>query len=133
MIFATDLDRTIIYSPKFLNEKNKNSVILIETLDGKEISYISKFAFEELKKINKEIYVIPVTTRSINQFKRINTFEYCEYVITSNGGTILHNGIALGEWDDYIFNSLKEYNNKMKKIMDIIVREKIYNKRTYFN
>ena len=39
MIFATDLDRTIIYSPKFVNEENKNSVILIETLDGKEISY----------------------------------------------------------------------------------------------
>lgn len=120
MIFATDLDRTMIYSPKFLNNENKNLVTLVETLDGKDISYMSNFSLKKLEEINSILYVVPVTTRSIEQFKRINTFKYCKYAITSNGGTILQNGEILEEWEQHILKIVDKQKNKMTEIMDFL-------------
>ena len=120
MIFATDLDRTIIYSSKFVNKEIIDKVTLIEEVDGKPISYISNYALKELENINKYINVIPVTTRSINQFKRINTFKYCKYAITTNGGTILYNGEILKEWDEYIKKILGKYKEKEAEIIELL-------------
>ena len=39
MLFFSDLDRTLIYSKKFIKDRDK--LYCIEVLDGKEISYIS--------------------------------------------------------------------------------------------
>lgn len=123
MIFATDLDRTMIYSSKFLNKDNKDQITLIETLDNKEISYMSNYALRELEEINKKMYVVPVTTRSIKQFLRINTFKYCSYAITSNGGTILHNEQVLEEWEEHIQSILSQYKDKMIETMNLIVNQ----------
>jgi len=120
MIFATDLDRTLIYSSKFLNENNINKVTLIEKNEGKDISYISNMALKKLEEINQYLYVIPVTTRSINQFKRIDTFKYCEYAVTTNGGTILHYGEILDDWEKNILSILKKYKNKMNDMMSFL-------------
>jgi len=120
MIFATDLDRTMIYSNKFVNKDNINKISVVETLDGKEISYMSNYAIKELEKLNKKIYVVPVTTRSVKQFTRINTFKYCEYAITTNGGTILHNGTVLETWENQILKIVKEYKEKMNDVMNVL-------------
>ena len=52
MIYFSDLDRTLIYSSKFL--KDKNNKICIEYLNGKEINYISKNTINLLKKIQEK-------------------------------------------------------------------------------
>ena len=49
MIFATDLDRTIIHSSKFID--NTSHVKCIEILDDKEISYMSHLSIELINKI----------------------------------------------------------------------------------
>ena len=48
MIFATDLDRTIIHSSKFVD--NASQVKYIEILDDKEISYMSHLSIELIPK-----------------------------------------------------------------------------------
>lgn len=121
MIFATDLDRTIIHSSKFI--KNKADAICVETLDGKEISYMSKralFLFNELKK-KDTLKIIPVTTRSIAQFKRIEPLQSLLFAITSNGGTILYHGNVLSSWSykikEIVEKRIKEYE-EIKNILD---------------
>ena len=42
----------------------------------------------ESLKMSSNLKVIPVTTRSVAQFKRVNPMQNCEFAITSNGGTI---------------------------------------------
>ena len=49
MLFATDLDRTIIYSNKFV--ENYQTVSCVEHLDGREISYMSHRALELLAQV----------------------------------------------------------------------------------
>ena len=48
MIFATDLDRTLIFSYKFLSEDLKEDSICVEYKDDKPLSYMSKHALNEL-------------------------------------------------------------------------------------
>ena len=40
----------------------------------------------ESLKMSSNLKVIPVTTRSVAQFKRVNPMQNCEFAITSNGG-----------------------------------------------
>ena len=66
----SDLDNTLIYSHRttFTSEK-----IIAEWLNGKEQSYITKETYSFMK--NMECNFVPVTTRSIEQYKRIYLFE----------------------------------------------------------
>ncbi|MGD6957239.1 HAD family hydrolase [Rossellomorea aquimaris] len=100
--FASDLDRTLIFSKRMLEEYGSDgNEELIELLDGKPISYISLKTKAILKQINEDMFFIPVTTRTIQQYKRIQLFQddiVPQYAITSNGGTILKRGTVLKEW-----------------------------------
>lgn len=111
MIFASDLDRTLIYSAKFIDS---NMVIgdhikLVEQYNGKDISYMKTKSIELLKDINSRLLFVPVTTRTINQYKRINIFNTefnPRYAITSNGGNILMNDELDMNWNLIIKNKM---------------------------
>ncbi|PFG02901.1 HAD family hydrolase [Bacillus sp. es.036] len=108
--FASDLDRTLIYSHRMIDPSTATDVHLIETLDGKDISYISSYSRKALQKLNNEIYFIPVTTRTIEQYQRITLFQTAiqpEYAITSNGGHILKDGNVVKGWSDQLKASLE--------------------------
>lgn len=113
MIYASDLDRTLIYSESFLESnplENKEDKILIDT--SKVCSYIHKDVAAHLSFMirKKKIRFIPVTTRSLAEYKRIRLKEVGiepEYAITSNGGIILHNGKEVQEWKDNVYNNVK--------------------------
>jgi len=90
MIFATDLDRTLIFSEAFL-EESKVSYQSIEIYKEKPISYISDQAIELLKELSKRVNIIPVTTRNYEQYHRIELFYEVftpETYIINNGGSI---------------------------------------------
>lgn len=93
MVFATDLDNTIIYSHKII-KKNDPNFTCVEYIDDKPITYMQNTAIEKLELIMKKITVVPVTTRSLTQFSRISIFKNCKYSIVANGGIILIDGIA---------------------------------------
>ncbi|MFN2746532.1 HAD family hydrolase [Bacillus sp. z60-18] len=109
--FASDLDRTLIYSKKMIEAYGaETDYQLIETLEGKEISYISEKTKENLRKICENMLFIPVTTRTTEQYKRITLFQETivpEYAITTNGGCILKNGMPIREWSGYIEKKLQ--------------------------
>ena len=100
--FASDLDRTLIFSQRMLAAYGSDgNEECIEPQNGKPISYISPTTKAILKQINEDMFFIPVTTRTIEQYKRIRLFQediVPEYAITSNGGTILKRGAVWKEW-----------------------------------
>ena len=107
MVVFSDLDRSIIYSKKFLKEDDQ---LDIEIYKGENISYISKDTVELIKKIKNDSHFIPATTRTIEQIKRINFKKYgldFKYVITSNGGNILIDGMIDREYKILIDEKLK--------------------------
>jgi hydroxymethylpyrimidine pyrophosphatase-like HAD family hydrolase len=122
--FASDLDRTLIFSHRMLEAYgSEGHVECIELLDGKPISYISAKTKAILKQINEDMFFIPVTTRTIEQYKRIQLFRdeiVPEYAITSNGGAILKRGTVLKEWTLQVERLLRNstpLEEMMKKIV----------------
>lgn len=103
MIYATDYDRTLIYSIKFLEmHPCPDKVVLVDK--SKIDSYISNRVLNKLRYILElGIQFIPVTARSVEEFKRVNIPGVNpEYAITTCGGVILHNGERDKDWDNHI-------------------------------
>lgn len=127
ILYASDLDRTLIYSGRFLEEYPTDAQIeVIETKGDKVISYISTDVKEKLKYINTNdnVIFIPVTTRSISEYSRIRLDFTPEYAIMSNGGTILYKGNKLKEWEEYIKNNINP-GEMIDLILDIEELESI--------
>ncbi len=109
MIFATDLDNTMIFSHRIITG-NKDMFHCVEHYQGREITYMTSSAIQKLKFLMKSILVIPATTRSLAQFNRVHLFQDTKYAIIDNGGMILHNGMVDLNWANYVNTILKQYD-----------------------
>lgn len=113
VIYASDLDRTLIYSKRFINEHPSNSTYSPVEYKGVEIiSYMSDKVKDKLNNVanNNNVEFVPVTSRSIEEYNRVNLGIKPEYAIVSNGGTILHKGEPMDEWEEYFRNSMDKMN-----------------------
>ena len=103
MIYASDLDQTLIYSTRSMGVPAESAgLVIAEQAEGKVLSYISNEALNLLHSLPRDLLFVPVTTRTIKQYKRIHLFQgvlNSTYAITSNGGNILVNGIVDEVWN----------------------------------
>ena len=107
VLYATDMDRTIIFSQRFLEEYPTSAEYEVaETKDDRIISYVALDVKNKLHQLNRhnDVEVVPVTTRSKVEFERINIGLNNKYAIISNGGIILENGEPMEEWEAYLKN-----------------------------
>ena len=110
MIFASDLDRTLIYSRSFINEDTKD-IFPVEKKDGEIISYMSKTSMNLLRILSKKIIFIPVTSRSLEQFNRLSFFTddlVNKYAVVANGGILLKNNEIDKQWQGLIKDKMDE-------------------------
>lgn len=119
-ILTTDLDNTLIYSYKHDIGKDKHCV---EIYHGREISFITVKTYELLKRARQKLIIVPVTTRTEEQYRRIDlsTGEF-EYALVCNGGVMLRNGIEeIGWYEDTMkltYSSLPEINKAAAVLAD---------------
>ena len=109
-VFTTDLDRTFIFSKQTANCSD-DELVCIEKLDGKELSYISKNVQTLMRRLDDTQLIIPVTTRSLSQYERIEVFQKDykpKFAIAANGGIVLKNGERDTQWDEMIARQLQE-------------------------
>ncbi|MGI6120302.1 MAG: HAD family hydrolase [Desulfosporosinus sp.] len=105
MLFASDLDQTLIYSNRTPINKVEQKIQPVEKLEDRFISFMTQNALNFLKEISQKIFFVPVTTRTKHQYQRINFWGYDitpEYAVTSNGGTIYSKGKEDREWAQFI-------------------------------
>ena len=113
MITASDLDRTLMYSNRAIEEFGiPEGLVLkpVEMIKGKWAGYMTEAAFTILREVNQNSLFIPVTTRTTEQFKRFVIFEKeipLTYAITANRAHILYNGEPLKEWSEHLIIQLK--------------------------
>ena len=118
MIFATDLDRTMIYSKKFINDENKDTVIEFE--DGKIKSYMTKKSKKIFDELKQKITIIPCTTRSREQFERLSYFQDCKYAICSNGANIFIDGKIDAQWKFIMQENMMMCIKELREIEDLL-------------
>lgn len=100
MIFASDLDQTILYGKRFLTESTQPFRV-VEVLEGAPISHMSIRAIHLLQEVHEKLLFVPVTTRTIEQYQRITIFQEeikPRYAITSNGGNVILDGRVDEQW-----------------------------------
>lgn len=93
-LFTSDLDRTLIFSKRSI-AKEISDQICIEAIGSHEISYVTPKIMDSLCDVNNKMQFVPVTTRSLEQFNRLQLFQNeinPEIVILANGGMILFRG-----------------------------------------
>lgn len=96
MIFFTDLDGTVIRSAS----KKRAGDIVVEYKDGREITCISSESAETLAGLSG--LVIPVTSRSIEQYLRIDIPGFKpKYTLVDNGGNLLIDGVPDRDWAEW--------------------------------
>lgn len=95
-LLCTDLDNTLIYSYKHeLGNEKRN----VELYQGREISFITEKTYELLKKVNQQYQIVPVTTRTVEQYQRIHLgIHPFQYALTCNGGILLVDGKREDTW-----------------------------------
>lgn len=95
ILFAADLDNTLISSYRRISAANP----LCETLDGKRLSYLTPAAYRTLLRFPAGLLLVPVTTRSTEQYRRIRLpGGEPEWALCCNGGVLLHRGKADEDW-----------------------------------
>lgn len=96
IVFNVDLDNTLIYSYKHDIGPEKRNV---ERYHGREISFLTDRTYELLADVKEKLLLVPTSTRSIEQYQRIDLgIGYVKYALVCNGGLLLKDGCSDEEW-----------------------------------
>lgn len=118
IIFNFDLDNTIIYSYKHDIGRQKRCV---EIYQGREISFITEKTYELLKRVSKQLLMVPTTTRTIEQYQRIDLgMGSFPYVLACNGGVLLVDGEEDAAWYRESLVLAAESRGEIEKAISIL-------------
>ena len=120
MLFACDLDRTLIYSPAAAGE-HASELIVIERKDDEVISCVTERILLLLSEVRQKSLFVPVTTRTTEQYLRVDLFtgdDVPDWAVTANGGNILRNGVALPDWRSNVETMIRERSLPLLEMQD---------------
>jgi len=121
IVFSTDLDNTIIYSYKHDIGPLKRNV---ERYQGREISFITEKTFDLLKKVSREMLIVPTSTRTVEQYSRIDLgIGKFPYALVCNGGVLLREGNRDNEWYSHSLELVKPGRPELEKSLEILKKE----------
>ena len=96
IIFNTDLDNTMIYSYKRDIGDDK---LCAEVYQGREVSFVTQETARLLKEVNSAVELVPTTTRTMEQYVRIDLgIGTPRYALVCNGGVLVVNGVEDEQW-----------------------------------
>jgi len=116
-MFFSDLDRTIIYSTRFIDPPMPFLVTPVESLKGRHISHMTLDSYESLQELRSRIEFVPVTARTIDEVLRISFIhkDIPTWMVCENGKVIYHKGKRLREWDDLVGNKLLQQQKDLNE------------------
>lgn len=124
ILFASDLDNTLIHSYK----RADSTDICVEVKDEKQLSFMTPQALKMLRRINKKDNMVfaPVTTRSLEQYRRIDFFEgeSPSIALAANGGILLENGKSNEEWHTTSVKLIEDSTDDFSKGIRYLEKDK---------
>lgn len=112
-IFATDLDGTCIFSNRELEDTH--DFIEVDA-SGSYRGYMHKNLYEHLKDWNKEIWFVPVTTRSKAQYERIRLPITPHLALAANGAVLYVDGVEDVTWYQDIRQQVGPYIHMLQEL-----------------
>jgi len=120
-VFNTDLDNTLIYSYKHDIGMDK---INVEIYQEREISFITDKTYKLLNKIKEKYLIVPTTTRTQEQYERINLgIGNIKYALVCNGGVLLVDGKRDENWILESYRLIECSREELEKATEILENE----------
>ncbi len=115
LLFACDMDNTLIHSHRYRQEGD----ICVELYEGREQSFMSPRAVELLTEVmdSGRIDFLPVTTRSVAQFSRIEFPRKVKQALTANGTILLRGGQADDDWRNQSLRDISTQLPEMERLL----------------
>ena len=121
IIFHADLDNTLMYSYKRDIGADKRCC---EIYRDREISFITEKSYELLKQVNEKVLLVPTTTRTMEQYNRIDFgIPKPRYALTCNGGVLLVDGEVDATWYQDSLELIKESAEQLQKAIPLLENE----------
>lgn len=118
ILFASDLDNTLLFSYKH----KQNCDICVEYLQGKQQGFFTPKSIKLLQKINSLVEFIPVTSRSVEQYQRIqfpkDTLPH--YAVTTNGAILLIDGEVDPDWYQISRQAVDPWQRELQNIYEML-------------
>lgn len=125
IVFHTDLDNTLLYSYRHDIGQDK---ICAEVYQGREISFITRETLRLLQQImtrKEQMLVVPTTTRTIEQYQRIDLgVGELRYALVCNGGVLLVDGKEDKNWYLESLEQIKGSRQMLDKALEFLEKEK---------
>ena len=122
IIFHTDLDNTLIYSYKHDIGEDKRCT---EVYQGREISFITQETYRLLKEVQKEVVIVPTTTRTIEQYRRIDLgIGDFRYALACNGGVLLVDGKEEENWYQKSLELVSDSEQELSRAVAFLQQDK---------
>lgn len=122
VIFHTDLDNTMIFSYRRDIGPVKRTV---ELCRGREMSFITEKTFELLQQVKEQVRFVPTTTRTKEQYERIDLgIGIPQYALTYNGGVLLVDGKEDAQWYLQSLRLADESRGELQKAVELLRNEK---------
>lgn len=120
ILFASDLDNTLIHS-----YKRTNTGICVDVKDGKNMSFMSEKSYDMLQILSEKVEFLPITTRSLEQYNRLRLLKdkYPKYAITSNGGVLLVDNVIDKEWYEKTKMMIDDSMADLQKSLNILKKD----------
>lgn len=113
VVLNLDMDNTIIYSYKHDIGSDK---INVEQYQGREISYVTSRTRDLLAALSQKVLIVPTTTRTQEQYERIDLkIGNIKYALVCNGGILLENGTRNEEWLKETKSLIEESRRELEK------------------
>lgn len=127
VMFASDLDRTLIYSANSMLLQSEDHeappMVVAEVYNGAPLSYMTQQAVGLLKTIVRAAIFVPVTTRTQAQFGRVQLPGRGQgYAVTTNGAVLLHDGEIDQSWRRHIQRTLQRGSAPFEEIRRRLTR-----------
>ncbi len=111
-VFFSDLDNTLIYSYKRDIGEDK---VGVELYNDRVISFMTGKSYALLNEADRRLLFVPVTTRTPEQYARIDLGIKPRYALVCNGGMLLNGGVRDEEWYRDSLELISASEAEMKK------------------
>ncbi|MDR0644915.1 MAG: HAD hydrolase family protein [Treponema sp.] len=116
ILLACDLDNTLIRSHPQVGD------VPVEYYGGKVITSMSARALELIANLDDRVVLVPATSRSIEQYRRVNiSHERAPlYAVVSGGGVILRDNKIDEEWDVYRKSVIDAVQGEFERLFRVL-------------
>lgn len=121
MILHLDLDNTLIYSVRReIGDRKK----CVEYYRGRGVSFVTERTAELLKKLPESILPVPTTTRTTEQYERIDLgIGPLRYALVCNGGILLADGAEEREWYEESLRLIAGSREELGRAREILLAD----------